>query len=75
MDHRFVLTTSQLTQLLKDAAVAHHTFEATLGHADADWPAWYARFVADAVTPADWRRNDTTGVLEPETLVLTGRGF
>lgn len=40
------LTTKQLTQALKDAAVAHHAFETALGHPDADWQAWYAEWIA-----------------------------
>lgn len=48
MEKRFVLTADQLTQALKDAAAAHHVYEAGLGHADENWPAWYAQFVADA---------------------------
>lgn len=31
-----------MTQLLKDAASAHHRHEAALGGPDADWEAWYA---------------------------------
>lgn len=48
MDRKFVLTETELTQALKDAAAAHHTYEAGLGHADENWPAWYAHHVADA---------------------------
>lgn len=36
---------STMVQLLKGAADAHHTFEAGLGHPDADWPTFYADWI------------------------------
>jgi hypothetical protein len=39
------LTESKLTQLLKDAAAAHHVFEQGLGKADPNWPEWYAAYI------------------------------
>lgn len=41
------LTAEDLAQLLRDAEQAHGAYEKELGHADADWPAWYARFILD----------------------------
>lgn len=31
-----------MTQLLKDAAAAHHVYEKSLGGPDANWEGWYA---------------------------------
>lgn len=41
--------TAELAKVLRMAADAHHTFETVQGKPDADWPAWYARFIADHV--------------------------
>jgi hypothetical protein len=30
---------------LREAEKAHAEYEATLGHRDEDWPAWYAQFL------------------------------
>jgi hypothetical protein len=35
----------KLTQLLKDAANAHHEYESVLGRADSDWQSWYAAYI------------------------------
>jgi len=32
---------------LREAESAHAGYEKQLGHADADWPSWYARFVLE----------------------------
>lgn len=32
----------------KRAQVAHHEFEKTLGHIDAEWASWYAEFLTKA---------------------------
>ncbi|MEV7117519.1 VOC family protein [Kitasatospora griseola] len=37
-----------LESALRDAAAAHGKYEEELGHADADWPAWYAAHMARA---------------------------
>lgn len=36
---------AKLASLLKEAADAHHTYEATLSAPDTDWPAWYAAYI------------------------------
>jgi len=36
-----------LEQLLKEAEKAHAAYEATLGHRDEQWPAWYAEFIVN----------------------------
>ena len=35
----------RLAQLLREAEAAHAEFERSLGHADADWPSWYAQYI------------------------------
>lgn len=37
----------RLAQLLRDAEAAHAEYEKKLGHADADWPAWYAQYILE----------------------------
>ncbi|PRY44578.1 VOC family protein [Umezawaea tangerina] len=37
---------AELEQALRDAAAAHGAHEQELGHADVDWPAWYAGHMA-----------------------------
>ena len=39
------LTAERLSALLRAAEAAHGEYEKTLGHADADWPAWYATYI------------------------------
>jgi hypothetical protein len=39
------LTAERLAALLREAEEAHGAYERELGHADADWPAWYAEFI------------------------------
>lgn len=34
-----------LANELRAAAAAHHAYEATLGHPDADWADWYAKWI------------------------------
>lgn len=36
---------TKLTELLREASEAHHTFESRLGHADTEWAAWYADYI------------------------------
>ena len=38
---------SQLAEILRAAATAHHSYEQSLGHPDDDWPTWYARYMFD----------------------------
>jgi hypothetical protein len=38
-------TVERLTQLLRDAAKAHHEYEEKLGERHEDWPPWYAQYM------------------------------
>jgi len=38
---------ADLTRTLRHAAAAHGIHEQEIGHADADWPGWYAQYMAD----------------------------
>ena len=42
-----VVTQEQLEQLLREAEVAHAAYERELGHADDNWPAWYAAWIVE----------------------------
>jgi hypothetical protein len=63
----YVKDENELAQLLREAAVAHHSFEVTLGHPDEAWPEWYARHIAAAIEageqkgPADKRSGSKSG--------------
>jgi hypothetical protein len=39
---------AELEQALREAAIAHGMHEKELGHADPDWPTWYAQHMAQA---------------------------
>lgn len=41
------LTAEQLALALREAEAAHAEYERALGHADADWPTWYATFIVE----------------------------
>lgn len=41
------ITREELTRLLREAEQAHGRYEASLGHRDEDWPAWYAEFIVE----------------------------
>ena len=41
------LTVEQLALALREAGAAHTDYERELGHADADWPTWYATFIVE----------------------------
>ena len=41
------LTAEQLARALREAEAAHGEYERELGHADPDWPSWYATFIVD----------------------------
>ena len=43
---------SQLAEILRAAANAHHIYEQSLGHPDSDWPTWYARYIFDCQAKA-----------------------
>ena len=38
---------SDLASALRRAAAAHGQHEEEIGHADADWPTWYAQYMVD----------------------------
>jgi hypothetical protein len=38
---------ARLTEMLIEAEHAHGVYERRLGHADANWAAWYARHIVD----------------------------
>ena len=39
------ITQALLTELLKDAATAHHKYEESLGKPHAEWAEWYAAYI------------------------------
>ena len=39
------LTAEQLARALREAEAAHVEYERELGHADPDWPSWYADYL------------------------------
>ncbi|WP_433515023.1 hypothetical protein ACQP2T_05090 [Nonomuraea sp. CA-143628] len=38
---------AQVADALRRAEAAHGQYEQELGHADPDWPTWYAQYMAD----------------------------
>ena len=40
-------STDDLAAALRRAADAHGRHEEEIGHADPDWPSWYARYMVD----------------------------
>jgi len=43
------VTKELLAKLLKAASEAHHLYEQSLHHADADWYSWYAQYVLEHI--------------------------
>ena len=41
------ITAEELALELREAEAAHAVYEKELGHADPDWPSWYATFIVD----------------------------
>ena len=39
------ITAEELAVALREAEAAHGAYEQELGHADPDWPSWYATFI------------------------------
>ncbi len=39
------ITAEELAHELREAEAAHAEYERELGHADEDWPTWYANFI------------------------------
>lgn len=48
----------RLADLLREAEKAHGVYESRLGHADANWPAWYARHIVDRLTEDEESRSE-----------------
>ena len=65
----FIREEKQLAQLLREAAAAHHSFAATLGHPDESWPDWYARHIAATIQAGD-RQACRTITAEPSLSLL-----
>jgi hypothetical protein len=38
---------NELARALRQAAAAHDRHEQEIGHADPDWPNWYAQYMVD----------------------------
>lgn len=49
-----VITVDELAKLLRDAEAAHGKYEESLGHADKDWPHWYAEYILGQIPQARW---------------------
>jgi hypothetical protein len=49
------LTAERLSALLRAAETAHGEYEKMLGHADVDWPAWYATYIIRELNPPESR--------------------
>lgn len=47
------MTVDYLTALLKAASEAHHIHEKELGHADENWPQWYAAWIVQHASPSE----------------------
>jgi hypothetical protein len=46
------VTREKLERVLREAEQAHGAYEATLGHDDDNWPAWYARYIMERLAEA-----------------------
>jgi hypothetical protein len=49
---------ARLADLLRETEHAHGLYEQHLGHADADWPDWYARHIYDRLTEKEEARSE-----------------
>lgn len=49
---RVTVSASQLAGALRDAQSAHHVYEQTLGHPDANWADWYAGYIVSGHAPS-----------------------
>ena len=49
----YEVTVDELASLLREAEAEHAKYEKSLGHADSDWPTWYARYVLDQIEKDD----------------------
>jgi hypothetical protein len=50
---RITLTQDELADALREAAQAHHRYEATLGGPDKEWAEWYAYWIVKQRTVED----------------------
>ncbi|MGA8535268.1 MAG: hypothetical protein WB615_14260 [Candidatus Tumulicola sp.] len=48
----------RLAEILAEAERAHAVYQRSLGHADADWPAWYARHIVDRLSEDESSRSE-----------------
>ena len=48
----------RLADMLREAERAHAGYEARLGHADPNWPHWYARHIYDRLTEDEAARSE-----------------
>ena len=48
----------RLVEILLEAEHAHGVYEQRLGHADANWAAWYARHIIDRLTEDETARSE-----------------
>ena len=48
VEHVIYRSAGEVEQALREAAAAHGRHERELGHADANWPAWYAAYMTKA---------------------------
>jgi hypothetical protein len=48
----------RLTEILIEAEHAHEVYERRLGHADANWAAWYARHIVDRYVEDESSRSE-----------------
>mgnify|MGYP001339496731 CR=1 FL=1 len=48
----------RLTDMLIEAERAHGVYEQRLGHADANWAAWYARHIVDRAVENESSRSE-----------------
>ncbi len=49
---------ARLTEILIEAEHAHGVYEGRLGHADANWAAWYARHIVDRSEEVESSRSE-----------------
>ncbi|MBV8373227.1 MAG: hypothetical protein JOY69_08185 [Candidatus Eremiobacteraeota bacterium] len=48
----------RLSDILTEAKHAHAVYERRLGHADANWAAWYARHIVDRCAEDETARSE-----------------
>jgi hypothetical protein len=48
----------RLAEILREAEHAHGVYERHLGHADPNWPLWYARHIIDRLSENESARSE-----------------